>query len=104
MKQAGSIDQKVEETDTGLFEAKTEENQKPVVAFEETGCVEGSWEKDDHENMIPSENTNVKKEHDTLMNGLIQREWRQILGGMVFIRRSEVLIRGLTIILPVIFL
>ena len=61
MKQAGSIDQKVEETDTGLFEAKTEENQKPVVAFEETGCVEGSWEKDDHENMIPSENTNVKK-------------------------------------------
>ena len=47
--------QKVEETDTGLFEAKTEENQKPVVAFEETGCVEGSWEKDDQEN------TNVKK-------------------------------------------
>ena len=60
MKQAGSIDQKVEETDTGLFEAKTEENQKPVVAFEETGCVEGSWEMNDHGNMIPSQYSNVK--------------------------------------------
>ena len=60
MKQAGSIDQKVEEADTGLFAAKTEENQKPVVAFEETGCVEGSWEMNDHGNMIPSQYSNVK--------------------------------------------
>lgn len=60
MKQAGSIDQKVEEADTGLFEAKTEENQKSVVAFEETGCVEGSWEMDDHERLIPSGYSNVK--------------------------------------------
>ena len=63
MKQAGSIesiDQKVDEADTGLFEAKTEENQKPVVAFEETGCAEGSWKPDDHERLIPSNYSNVK--------------------------------------------
>ncbi len=45
-------------------DAKTQqvaENERKVVSFEETSCVKGSWKTDDHENMIPSENTNVKK-------------------------------------------
>lgn len=40
---------------------QVEENERKVVSFEETGCVKGSWETDDHEKMVPSEKTYVKK-------------------------------------------
>lgn len=45
-------------------DAKTQqvaENERKVVSFEETGCVKGSWSKDAHEGMVPSEKTYVKK-------------------------------------------
>lgn len=42
-------------------EAILEENEREVLCFEETGCVEGSWSENNHESMIPSDRTNVKK-------------------------------------------
>lgn len=38
-----------------------EENCKKVQTFDETGCVKGSWSKNNHEGMVKSERTWVKK-------------------------------------------
>ncbi len=41
--------------------AKLKENTAKVLSFEDTGCVKGSWSKDDHEYAVPSQNRNVQK-------------------------------------------
>lgn len=35
-------------------------DSKEVVCFEDTGCVEGSWSKDNHKKLVPSDNVNVR--------------------------------------------
>ncbi len=42
-------------------DTKLEENKEKVLSFEDTGCVEGSWKTNDHEDMIPSGRINVQK-------------------------------------------
>lgn len=42
-------------------EAILEENEREVLCFEETGCVEGSWSKDNHQAMVPSDHGFTKK-------------------------------------------
>lgn len=41
--------------------AELEKNTAKVLSFDDTGCVEGSWSRDDHENAVPSQNRNVQK-------------------------------------------
>lgn len=45
----------------GNKNAELKQNKEKVLAFEDTGCVEGSWTRDDHENAVPSQNKNVQK-------------------------------------------
>lgn len=54
----------------------TSDNKKAITTFKDTGCVEGSWSKKDHQGMIPSAYSNVKKgarypdtESDLLLDG-----------------------------------
>ena len=44
----------------GNKNAELKENKEKVLAFKDTGCVEGSWTGKDHENAVPSSNANVK--------------------------------------------
>lgn len=41
--------------------AELEENEEAVLNFEETNCVKGSWDKDDHGKLVPSKYSNVQK-------------------------------------------
>lgn len=34
---------------------------KDIVVYEDTGCVEGSWKKNDHEALVTANYSNVKK-------------------------------------------
>lgn len=36
-------------------------NKRGIITFKETGCVEGSWSRKNHESLIPAKYTNVKK-------------------------------------------
>ncbi len=38
-----------------------DENSKEILCFNDTGCVSGSWSVTDHEGMVPSTKTNVRK-------------------------------------------
>ena len=46
---------------TGQTEMLLKENEREVLSFGETGCVAGSWTKKIHEEMLPSNRTNVIK-------------------------------------------
>lgn len=38
-----------------------EENEREILSFEDTGCVEGSWTKNQHVDLMPSANSIIKK-------------------------------------------
>ena len=44
----------------GQEEQLLEENTREIITFDDTGCVEGCWSQDDHENMIAANYFNVR--------------------------------------------
>lgn len=45
----------------GDYFANEIDNKREIITFKDTGCVAGSWSRDNHEKLIPAKYTNVKK-------------------------------------------